>query len=280
MAKKRKIEVREKRRSRKETAENKRDQKIGFWGGLRDETRNSIIGIFLILIAVILLVAAFGNSGYLGGVIYNTVHFLFGLGYYVLPALFVLLGVNFFRAGGHNFTTPALVAGPFFLLSALGLLSLMDSASLSAGLGGFIGYYIMSPMVWLFQGTLTAIIFSSTFVVAILILFDTPLHLGFMFSFFKFLKPKGREDEEEFMEEDDDEPALVEASTEPLRKETPPEELPKEEISEEKSLFEKVLPLNAKKGPVDTTPFRFNSTLHTEYIPPPLSLLASDKGKP
>jgi len=91
--------------------------------------RNSIIGIFLILIAIILLVAAFGNSGHLGGMIYDAVHFLFGLGYYVLPALFILLGVNFFRAGGHNFTTPALVAGPFFLLSALGLLSLMDSAN-------------------------------------------------------------------------------------------------------------------------------------------------------
>ena len=279
MAKKRKIEKKEKRMSRKEIAENKREQKLGFWGGLRDETRNSIIGILLFLISVILIVAAFGNSGYLGGMIYNAVHFLFGLGYYVLPALFVLLGVNFFRAGGHNFTTPALVAGPFFLLSSLGLLSLLDSASLSAGLGGFVGYYIMSPMVWLFQGTLTAIIFSAIFVVAILILFDTPLHLGFMFSFLKYLKPQ-RIEGEEFEEEDDGEPALIEATTEPITKEVLPEAVPKEEVAEEKTLFEKVLPLSTKKEPTDTTPFRFNSTLHTEYIPPPLSLLASDKGKP
>jgi len=103
-----------------------------------------------------------------------------------------------------------------------------------------------------------------------------------MFSFIKFLKPKGREGEG-FVEEDDTEPALVEAVPEPVKKETLTEEadaLPKEEIPEEKTLFEKVLPLNAKKGTSDTTPFRFNSTLHTEYIPPPLSLLASDKGKP
>jgi S-DNA-T family DNA segregation ATPase FtsK/SpoIIIE len=281
MAKKRKTETREKRGSRKEKDENKREQKMGFWEGLRDETRNSIIGILLILIAIILLVAAFGNSGHLGGMIYDAVHFLFGLGYYVLPALFILLGVNFFRAGGHNFTTPALVAGPFFLLSSLGLLALMDSASASAGLGGFVGYYIMSPMLYLFQATLTAIIFSATFVVAILILFDTPLHLGFMFSFIKFLKPKGLDSEEGFMEEDDDgEPALVEAVTEPIKKETPSEDLPVEDAPEEKTLFEKVLPLSVKKAPADTTPFRFNSTLHTEYIPPPLSLLASDKGKP
>src|SRR5438105_3258627 len=119
MTKKRKKQTKSENEERPERKSKKTEQqpKEGFWEGLRDETKNSIVGIFLILIAIILLLAAMGNGGYLGGKIYASVHFLFGLGYYVIPLLFILLGVNFFRAGGHNFTTPALVAGPFFVLS-------------------------------------------------------------------------------------------------------------------------------------------------------------------
>ena len=210
MAKRRKKQQEQERPQRQSRGDKNIADEKGFWSGLRDETRNSIIGLFFIILAIILLFAAFNNGGYLGGMIYNAVHFLFGLGYYVMPALFVLLGINFFRAGGHNFTSPALVAGPFFALSALGLLSLFDQSSLTSGLGGFVGYYIMSPMIFLFAPVLSGMILTTIFVIAILILFDVPLHLGFMLSFLKlFRKEKGSE---EFAEEEDTGDALVEAT--------------------------------------------------------------------
>ena len=100
MAKKRK----QKERGGKEVRGEKNDwggkEKKGLWGGLREETRNSIIGILLLIVAVVLIIAATGSGGYLGTKTYNGVHYLFGVGYYILPLLFVLLGVNFFRAGG------------------------------------------------------------------------------------------------------------------------------------------------------------------------------------
>ena len=141
MAKKRKKRGSSKAALLKAERESARNKQPGFWGRLREETRNSIIGIALIIITVVLLVAAFGKGGTLGGGIYNGVHFLFGFGYYVIPLLFFVLGVNFFRAGGHNFTTPALVAGPFFIISSLGLLALVSATDTgTAGFGGFIGY--------------------------------------------------------------------------------------------------------------------------------------------
>ena len=109
---------------RGESYERKKESKPGFWAGLRDETRNSIIGLGFVVLALILLFAALGNGGHLGGLMYNGMHFLFGLGYYLIPLLFILLAINFFRAGAHNFTSPALVAGPFFVLSALGIFAL------------------------------------------------------------------------------------------------------------------------------------------------------------
>jgi S-DNA-T family DNA segregation ATPase FtsK/SpoIIIE len=269
----------------------RKDKEPGFWGSLKPETRNSIIGIIFIILAIILLGAALQNGdGHLIGKLYGLIHLLFGIGYYVIPLLFILLGVNFFRAGGHNITLPALVAGPFFLLSALGLLSLMDRADGGAGLGGFVGYYVMMPTEILFAPVLTGIIFSAVFVIAILILFDTPLHLGMMFSFLKFLKPRSRADEEGFEEENDLEPALIEGTAKDVVN-VSAEEIPSPQPSPQgegadASLFEKaVAPIIAKNPASESkkgegAPFRFNSTLHSTYTPPPLSLLAADKGKP
>ena len=181
MAKKRKKRGASKATKAREQRESARDNKPGFWGRLREETRNSIIGILLIIISIILLVAAFGKGGNVGGGIYYGVHFLFGVGYYVIPALFLLLGINFFRAGGHNFTTPALVAGPFFIVSSLGLLAMTSPIDLTTnGYGGFIGYYVMKVMVLLFAPFLTTIILGAILLIAILILFDTPLHMGYI----------------------------------------------------------------------------------------------------
>ena len=285
MTKKRKKNRTETRTTRTHISERK-DNELGFWGSLKPETRNSIVGIIFIILAIILLGAAIQNgNGHLIGKLYGLIHALFGIGYYVIPLLFILLGVNFFRAGGHNITAPALVAGPFFLLSALGLLSLMDRAAAGAGLGGYVGYYVMMPTEILFAPLLTGIIFSAVFVIAILILFDTPLHLGMMFSFLKFLKPRSRADEDGFNEEEDLEPALIEGAM-PESVVVTAEEIAAGEALDKATLFEKVTAPIIAKTPAPTAakgegaPFRFNSTLHSTYTPPPLSLLAADKGKP
>lgn len=292
MAKKRKKRNDTQQKERRDSREKDRGgDRSGFWGGLREETRNSIIGIALIIIAIILLVARFQQDGALSGSIYTGVHFLFGIGYYVIPLLFFVLGINFFRAGGHNFTTPALVAGPFFVISSLGLLSLIDSMSGTSGYGGFLGFYIMKPMVYLFAPLLSGIILAAILLVAVLILFDTPLHLGFMFSFFKYLRPTKREDlsddETEMVEDIDDEDEAEETEVISLRTPpiTPEEPDPVPEAEERIPDVKPELKINkpesrpsGEKG--GAAPFRFNSTLHSSYTTPPIAILASDKGKP
>ena len=279
-----------KRRKKREGQSRNREEAVradysGPWSGLQKETRGSIIGLVLVIVALILLLAAGGESGYLGEKIYLVAHFFFGVGYYVIPVLFILLSINFFRAGGHNLTVPALSAGPFFVLSALGLLALIDRTNGTGGLGGWVGYYTMAPVVQLFEPLVTGILLSSVLLISVLVLFDTPLHLGVMFSFLRFLKPrKGGaiepvyttgEEEESMDDEDeniDEEEYAAEETTAPRGGGSDDEE-------DSELLFAKPIPHEKKSG-VHTTPFRFNSTLHSAYIPPPLSLLSGDKGKP
>lgn len=263
-----------KRYGGRDTEENARNWKRPlFWFGLRKETRSSIVGITLLLIALILMLASLGNGGKLGDKIYAWAHFLFGIGYFVIPALFLLLSINFFRAGGHNIAAPALVAGPFFVLSTLGLLSLFDRMNDVLGLGGLVGYYVMSPVLYLFAPLVTGIILGAIFVIAILILSDTPLHLGIVFSLLNFWKKT---------------PAVSEALLRGTRINDEEDEGDEEdeEESEEESTYEEAEPTFAQpisrkeKKSTNPAPFRFNSTLHSTYTPPPLSLLSGDKGKP
>lgn len=259
----------------------------GFWKTLHEETRGSIIGIFLILFALVLLVASTGKGGMLGGKIYGGIHFLFGLGYYVIPLLFIILGINFFRAGSHNLTSPALVAGPFFVLSALGLLALGSSESNTEGLGGFAGYYLMAPLVYLLDPLLTGIILATIFVVAILILFDTPLHLGFMLSLFRWVGAWRKKDdavivagEEQFAEEKTE--ADEEVTTYSLKEGEEKKAREPESDEAERGAEEPVKIARGYEGrnTKESVPFRFNPALHDDYVPPPLSLLAGDRGKP
>ncbi len=256
----------------------------GFWSGLQEETRNSIVGILFFIVSVILVIAATGHGGYLGGKVYQGIHFLFGIGYYVVPLLCTILAVNFFRAGGHNIATPALVAGPFFLMSALGLLALMTRGDGTLGLGGWIGFYIMSPLVALFAPALTAILLFGVFVIAILILFDTPLRLGFIFSALAALRPLKREElADEGEESAPPLPAEEETEVISLREETKveaplPQDVPQDEAPKP-SLMSK-LTGKKKTDEMPEDPFRYDSALHQEYTPPPISLLAHDKGKP
>ena len=270
-------------------AEHRHESEPWFWSALREETRGSIIGIACVIIALILFLAAKGEGGYLGEKVYASAHYLFGIGYYVIPLLFVLLSVNFFRAGGHNLAGPALVAGPFFVLSTLGLLSLFDKSDGTAGLGGFVGYYTMFPIISLFAPLATGIIFSAILLAAILILFDTPLRIGFVLTLFRFFKPnpavsetllqgKGASGSEEDDDFEDGETDVGEDDDEEASEEEVPARTAEETARQHAQRYE--TKSRAPSTGAELAPFRFNSTLHSAYIPPPLSLLAGDKGKP
>ncbi len=277
------------KRKRDDRSRNKKEEPAeGWWKGLRDETRNSVIGIIFIVLALILVFAATGHAGYLGAAFYSGFHFLFGIGYYLLPFAALMLAVNFFRARESSITTPSLVAGPLFILSGLGLLSLINIAD---GLtGGFVGEYVMRPMVFLFAPVLGGIILLAVLVITILTLFDVPLRLGIFAALFRLfqkkeplpdadlanMKVKGVIVDDSDTDEPKEETVTIslrnkpegEAADDPATPETTPE--PKEP---------RIILPDQKQIAGGVTPFQFNKRLHEAFVPPPLALLSGDKGK-
>lgn len=260
-----------------------------FWSGLKEETRHSIIGILLALFAVILAVAGFGEGGVIGSGLYKGIHYIFGIGYWIVPALFAILGFNFLRTGGHGIPLPALITGPFFIVSVLGLLALFDVNLGILGHGGALGYGVFHGLEILFGYIFASILLVAMLLVTVLILFDTPLHLGFVVNFLKkFRKPKNVR-EGYYEEEDDGTPELIEGSNSisiklNTKSVSPDEEEEvileeEEEIVEEKPLIINI-PDNTKKEIRNDVPFAFDSNLHGRYVSPAMNLLSSDKNRP
>ncbi len=238
---------------------------------LKTETRHSIWAILFFVLALFLLMSMFSGAGKAGNFAYDFLNYFLGIGYILLPLLFVLLGSSFLKSETPNIGWTRSISGTMFLLSSLGMI---DVVSLTHS-GGFLGRILSTPFVALFDVYASIIFLGAILIISILVMFDAKPDLS---SFFKNIwsaltnkkeKPKNTLNEDEIKE--------VEKASSPLlneegagggnSKKSPPRSeqvriAPPQEDEEE-------FPIKKRKGGLIST-----------YVPPPLSLLEEDQGKP
>ncbi len=142
------------------------------FSGMKQETRYGILAIIFFVLAVFFILASFSAAGMAGQKIYNFLHFLFGGGFYLIPIVFIFLGISFLRSARPNFVALRLLAGLILFLTGLA-----TSSSLASTSGGFIGTLVAKPFLSLFDLYVSLIIFGALTVISLLILFDTHLSL-------------------------------------------------------------------------------------------------------
>jgi len=278
------MEEREESRGR---GRKKERERVSWWGSLRLETRYSILGIFFVLIGVIFLSAPFGKGGFVGDRTYSFFTYLFGVGYYLIPIITFLVAANFFRARENTFAKQILISALLFVLSGLGLLSIMHSSVVG---GGVVGTGIEKLFATPFGELLATIFLLGLALISLLILFDTPLHFGILG---RLLKKKEKEmavtgalthgaDEERFLEvKRGGGEAETEETEEPL---PPPPVFAKEDLSAQAGKERKqkpIMPVEAKPiGKDEIAAIAIRRMPQVTYTPPPIDLLSLDKGKP
>lgn len=247
---------------------------------LSEGVLSTAIAILFFILALFLIMASFSKAGMVGTMMFSNLKKLLGFGYFLLPALFFLLGISFMRTAKPNLATRSLIGSVLFVFSGLGLMSFIPVENA----GGFLGKIFSSPMVKLFDVPFSILFLFAILIISIIILFDTAPR-GEHFSFLKrllFWKKK---------EDVSDEPVIPLSAKEEISlpvilpvEITPATEPASAESSgvakEEKGLFGFV-----KKKEEDVLPEeRFerlkNNITTKEFNPPPLSLLERDKGKP
>ena len=234
--------------------------KSDYKNGIKQETKQAVIAIIFFVLAVLSLLAPFHLADPVGKYTYDFLRNWFGFGYFLLPIVFIMTAISFLKGVERKFNTIKLIAILLFLFSGLGLIHL-----LVAGEGGIFGKWFATPLVALISILPTAILFLAFIAISILITFE--IHFtAEQLKFWEWFARDGKEIEDEEKEEESEEKInkAVHDVEEKINKEDKKVEKKPEKISKEDA--EEIKMISAH----NLTPF----------VPPPLSLLEKDKGKP
>lgn len=257
---------------KKENKQKEKDKKERKESGLKEETVHAVIAISFFVLAVFFLLASLNQGGPVGEYTYKFFKYLLGIGYYLLPILLIMLGISFWNTLERKLPLYRLIGGGLFLCSGLGLFSLISENS-----GGVVGDLIRNPLVSLFDIYPTTIFLLATAVVSFFVIFDTRVHIRSMWFAVKNIfarKPieiQGKENLSLAENSKIETAALAATSKEDDRKSNDDGE--KESIKKALAVAPKV----EKEEGFSMANFR---SLGKPFIPPPLSLLETDKGKP
>jgi DNA segregation ATPase FtsK/SpoIIIE, S-DNA-T family len=236
------------------------NQKNNFWVALKKETTEGILAILFIIISFFLILAPFNKAGFVGEKVYVFFDFLFGIGYYLLPLILLVLGISFIKSLSHNLAWPKILGAVLFVISGISLIDILFEK------GGVIGNIIGTPLLKLFDFWVSLFGLIGLLIISILILFDTSLKMSFIERFLNRNKVK---ETSSTLTEDEDKKILVKQNDAEQKDEDVPVVKPK--ITEPENVPQKqtgLIFLSKKSDHFKT------------YVNPPISLLEKDSGKP
>lgn len=231
---------------------------------LKEETKHAVLAVVMLFLALFFILALFGGAGVAGAFIHTLFGKLFGIGYFLIPLIFVLLGISFIKSVRPNVTLSHSLASLLFLCSGLGIVSIA-----SGGTGGLVGTAVAYPFVKLFDIYAAILLLGALLIISLFVLFDArPELMPYLRRFASLFKKKevdeGAYETYEYAQEEVIETIPASVLTDEEEEEAPAKDDEKEEPIEEDE--EIVMPKRKQKAGA--------------YVPPPLSLLEEDKGKP
>lgn len=238
-----------------------------FLGQLSDETKQAMFGIIFFVLAILSILASFHKSGMVGNKIYDILMKLLGIGYFLAPLLFLLLGISFLRSNKRKLGWVKISGIIIFFISGLGVIETVWNEK-----GGLIGNFISSPLVKLFDFYTSIIVLIALLAISSLIIFETKLNADSFSAFIKFFKKKDEGDgidetEVKIANDNDNAEAGI------IEKKEEEDEINKKAKSKTDKTKEKE---EESEFSIKTKRISYGKT----YAPLPLSLLDRDSGKP
>ncbi len=257
----------------KKSKSTKSESKVPVESFLKEETKFAIVALCCFAIGVFLFMAGFHKAGVAGSLAYSLLEKTFGIGFYIISLIFFLLGISFLKTIRPHFVRSRVIGAFFFFLSSLALTSILVK-DIDPAAGGFIGSMIAAPLIKLFDFFASLVVLVITLVISIMIMFDTHLTLEMKLFGWTFGKKN-----DELPTDEDIEPKIItpmdtnESDEEQVQVRPVP---PPEPITAAASRKEEEKDPGFFAGMVN-----FSRRIGEEnFVPPPLSLLEKDSGKP
>ncbi len=221
---------------------------------LRPETKQSIWSIVFIALTIIFLLSALKLAGPLGTDIFEFFTTLFGIGYYLLPAISLVISLTLISKDRKEFLGVSLIGALIFIISALGFIDIV-----SPGNGGLIGK-ISGAIKVPFSVPGGIVITITLMVISFLMIMNKPLKLPTR-------KTAADEEDEEEIEE-----TFMTAPTAPE---------PEKDAASAATKKSREKDLEIKTHEEKIPELKTSSVKQFKnYVAPPLSLLASQVDKP
>ncbi len=241
------------------------------------EAVRGVCAIFFVAIAGFLVLAQAGGGGTLGAALYEWLSYLLGVGYMLLPLSLLLLAILIFRSFERHFGLVQLGSMLVFLLAGLGLINIAFT-----GRGGIAGGFFSHVFVATVDTT-AAVIFLIAFIVASLVVaFD--IHLGALLGSLRdrFRASPAHGEEQEVS----DVPVLGLPAEEAPRSEESVTNMQEAERAQNQKetgaggSIAKFFRGDASVLAGQVEGFPIIAATGSTYTPPPISILAKNKGKP
>jgi uncharacterized membrane protein (DUF485 family) len=100
---------------------------------LKQETMHIIYSAFFLLFSIFFIMAAFDKAGKVGKASFSNLSEYLGVGYYVIPAILLIIAYTFFKGLKQDFTKVKVFGAGLFTISALGLIGLIPNKAGSVG---------------------------------------------------------------------------------------------------------------------------------------------------
>lgn len=236
---------------------------------LQTKTKHGILAVIFFVFSVFFLLSWAKIAGPAGEFFYEKLHYLLGVGYVLLPALFILLGISSIKSQTPNIGWTRTISSVLFLLSSL---AIIDVASVENS-GGLLGEILSTPFVALFDVYASIVFLGAILIISIIVMFDSqPIFIPFFKKLWAFIT--GKKIVDEASEEDEKDETEEEEEVEKNTKENAGEKIKKALGIVKNSPI--VAPIEEEEMPIK----KRRTGLISTYTPPPMNLLEEDKGKP
>ena len=225
---------------------------------LHHETKKSVWAVIFAAIAIILFLARFRIAGPVGSFFYDIFEWLFGIGYYLLPMIFLVMAGVFLASERRRIYKITFIGAVLFVLSGLGLIDVIFPEK-SGAIGRVVGLLEIP-----FGYTASIVILSAIILSSLLITLNLPIKIKKLKIF------KEKEEDENRIKEKPLEIEIKESTA--IAGDSKKEK--EEKIEEEKNL---VIISNSQKIKKLSSAAR---SLLPNYVFPPLDLLRSSVEKP
>lgn len=229
--------------------------------GVRKETWQAIMAIVFFVLAFLSILASFNKAGFVGSYLYEILKKLLGIGYFLLPIALMMIGVSCLKGMQKKFEISKMAGTVLFFISGLGLIDLLVARE-----GGILGHYISWPLISLFDVYAAVALLIAFLAISILITFNIHFTLESLM-FWKLFRKNETEEKYEYEETEEEEYAGNDTETED------------EGVAKAVKDVEKKITTDDEQETENFTPFVAARSLKP-FVPPPLSLLEKDKGKP